>query len=130
MAERSLKTGDCPHKDAPKRTGDTRQDTCAKCYKKTFGGKILPTKANKKEINIACACVKRPPLLIKHPKKQSDKPLHKSAGMINHFLDNIRAKTQEWESDGSFMLGMRDTEKEVKKILDQMDILVPKGRNR
>ena len=106
-----------------------RPDKCAKRYKeRTFDGKILPTKEALRDINVEVASTTKPPLLIEPPSRQSGEPLHESAGCINHFLENVRTKIREWESNGSFMLGMRETEKEVKHMLDQLSISVPKEK--
>ena len=66
--------------------------------------------------------------MIEPPHKQSGEPLHESAGMINHFMDNIRTQIRGWEADGDFMAGMRGTETEVKATLDKLAISVPKAK--
>eukprot|EP00571_Detonula_confervacea_P005620 CAMPEP_0172322318 /NCGR_PEP_ID=MMETSP1058-20130122/45581_1 /TAXON_ID=83371 /ORGANISM="Detonula confervacea, Strain CCMP 353" /LENGTH=59 /DNA_ID=CAMNT_0013038039 /DNA_START=305 /DNA_END=481 /DNA_ORIENTATION=+ len=56
------------------------------------------------------------PLLIEDPMQFSGEPLHEPAGMmINHFLDNTWDAIRGRESDGSFMVGMREAENEGKK---------------
>ena len=102
---------------------------CAKRYsEKTNDGTILPTKTEQRAINIDCASVSLPQLLVEHNKKQSGEPLHESSSLINNFYDNIGTEIQIIEADDGFLSGMQDTKREVKDLLDRLAISEPKER--